>query len=92
MLTGGSLGGTIGTHSRRSTKMQSEIENLLPEWVQENICRYWNSDNDEAYTFLRGMTLASTRDNGLFNEFLFLQTILTTKLRILHNLPDREEV
>ena len=71
--------------------MQSEIENLLPEWVQENICRYWNSDNDEAYTFLRGMTLASTRDNGLFNEFLFLQTILTTKLRILHNLPDRGE-
>ena len=72
--------------------MQSEIENLLPEWVQENIRRYWNSDNDEAYTFLRGMTLASTRDNGLFNEFLFLQTILTTKLQILHNLPDREEV
>ena len=72
--------------------MQSEIENLLPEWVQENIRRYWNSDNNEAYTFLRGMTLASTRDNDLFNEFLFLQTILTTKLRILHNLPDREEV
>ena len=70
--------------------MQSEIENL-PEWVQENICRYWAVDNDEAYTFLRGMTLASTHDNELFNELLFLQAILTTKLRIHHNLPDRVE-
>ena len=70
--------------------MQSEIENL-PEWVQENICRYWTNDNDEAYTFLRGMTLASTTNQELFNEFLFLQAILTTKLRIHHNLPDRVE-
>ena len=70
--------------------MQSKIENL-PEWGQENICHYWSDDNDEAYTFLRGMTLASTHDNELFNELLFLQAILTTKLRIHHNLPDRVE-
>ena len=74
--------------------MQSEIENL-PEFVQTEICRYWSqvgeSFNDEAYTFLRGMALASTRDNALFNEFLFLQAILTTKLRIYHNLPDSVE-
>ena len=70
--------------------MKSEIEQL-PEWVQENVCKYWKNSNDEAYTFLRGMTLASTHDNDLFNELLFLQAILTTKLRIHHNLPDRVE-
>ena len=70
--------------------MQSEIENL-PEWVQEIISQYWTNGHDEAYTFLRGMTLASTHDNDLFNELLFLQAILTTKLRIHHNLPDRVE-
>ena len=70
--------------------MQSEIENL-PAWVQEIISQYWTNGHDEAYTFMRGMALASTHDNKLFNEFLFLQAILTTKLRILHNLPDRVE-
>ena len=70
--------------------MQSEIENL-PAWVQEIISQYWTNGHDEAYTFLRGMTLASTTNQELFNEFLFLQEILTTKLRIYHNLPDRVE-
>ncbi len=70
--------------------MQSEIENL-PAWVQEIISQYWTNGHDEAYAFLRGMTLASTRDKDLFNEFLFLQAILTTKLRIYHNLPDPVE-
>jgi hypothetical protein len=71
--------------------MKSEIENLLPEWVQENVCRYWTGDNDAAYTFIRGMTLASTHNTELFDEFMFLQAISTTKLRIHHNLPDRGE-
>ena len=70
--------------------MQSKIESL-PEWVQEIISQYWTNGHDEAYAFMRGMALASTHDNKLFNEFLFLQAILTTKLRILHNLPDRVE-
>ena len=70
--------------------MQSKIESL-PDWVQENVCRYWTNGHDEAYAFMRGMALASTHDNELFNELLFLQAILTTKLRIHHNLPDRVE-
>ena len=70
--------------------MQSKIESL-PEWVQEIISQYWTNGHDEPYAFMRGMALASTHDNELFNELLFLQTILTTKLRIHHNLPDRVE-
>ena len=70
--------------------MKSEIEQL-PEWVQENVCQYWKNSNDETYTFIRGMTLASTDNQKLFSELLFLQAILTTKLRIHHNLPDRVE-
>ena len=70
--------------------MKSAIEQM-PDWVLENICQYWANDNDEAYTFLRGMTLASTDNQELFSELLFLQAILTTKLRIHHNLPDRVE-
>jgi hypothetical protein len=72
--------------------MKSEIENLLPEWVLNTLCQYWGKDADEGHAFIRGMTLASTHSTELFNEFLFLQSILTTKLRIYHNLPDRWEV
>ena len=56
--------------------MKSEIEQL-PEWVQENVCQYWKNSNDETYTFIRGMTLASTDNQELFSELLFLQAILT---------------
>ena len=70
--------------------MQSEIENL-PGWVQENIRKYWDKDYSEAWAFLYGMIMASTHTNSLFYELLFLQEILTAKLRIHHNLPDRVE-
>jgi hypothetical protein len=74
--------------------MQSEIENL-PEFVQTEICRYWSqvgeSFKDEAFTFLRGMAFASIDNQGLFSEILLLQNVLTMRLRIHHNLPDRVE-